>query len=256
VLHYYNALPGANIRPTAHTYKLLMDAYGTIDPIDLPAMEDVFSRLCADPDVRVQGTHWGSLINAHGCVNKDLDKAIQVFDGIASHPSTLKVKFSLPDAVAFEALINVFVTLRRTDLITPYMNRFMASGVHMTAYIANLLIKGYAVAGDLEQARGIFENLVDPLQGVAAPNNHAPHESTPAGRISSNTPVYREPSTWEAMVRAELGNGNRPEAVALLERMQARRFPSAVYSRISGIMLDDSVSPWPAPSFSPPDMSP
>ena len=50
------------------------------------------------------------------------------------------------------------------------------------------------------------------------------------------------------MVRAELGNGNRDEAIALLERMQARQFPAAVYSRISGIMLDDSVSPWSTPS--------
>lgn len=46
------------------------------------------------------------------------------------------------------------------------------------------------------------------------------------------------------MVRAELGHGNRDRAVALLERVQARRFPPAVYNRISGIMLDDSVSPW------------
>lgn len=46
------------------------------------------------------------------------------------------------------------------------------------------------------------------------------------------------------MVRAELGHGNRDEALALLERVRARRFPPAVYHRISGIMLDDSVSPW------------
>lgn len=31
-----------------------------------------------------------------------------------------------------------------------------------------------------------------------------------------------QPSTWEAMVRAELGNGNRDEALALLERVKAR----------------------------------
>ncbi len=65
------------------------------------------------------------------------------------------------------------------------------------------------------------------------------------------------------MVRAELGNGNRDKALDLLERVKARyvsllyliathadvvahcrRFPVAVYHRISGIMLDDSVSPW------------
>ena len=47
------------------------------------------------------------------------------------------------------------------------------------------------------------------------------------------------------MVRAELGNGERDRAVALLQRLQARMFPPAVYQRISGIMLDDAVSPWP-----------
>ena len=46
------------------------------------------------------------------------------------------------------------------------------------------------------------------------------------------------------MVRAELGNGERDRAVALRQRLQARMFPPAVYQRISGIMLDDSVSPW------------
>lgn len=60
------------------------------------------------------------------------------------------------------------------------------------------------------------------------------------------------------MVRAELGNGERDRAVALLQRLQARMFPPAVYQRISGIMLDESVSPWastdaaapPSPSLS------
>lgn len=46
------------------------------------------------------------------------------------------------------------------------------------------------------------------------------------------------------MVRAELGNGERDRAVALLQRLQARMFPPAVYQRISGIMLDESVAPW------------
>lgn len=233
-------------------------------------MEQTFEQLCADKSVLVLGTHWGSLVNAYGCVQKDLDRAIDVFENISSHSSTRKDS-PMPDAVSYEALINVFVTLRRTDLIPVYMDRFQSSGVHMTAYIANLLIKGYAAAGELEKARGVFESLVDPPTGVAAPNNHAPHELKATSLVHPNAPVYREvsfpmlelfygntinssplqPSTWEAMVRAELGNGNRDEAIALLERMQARQFPAAVYSRISGIMLDGSVSPWPAPSLTP-----
>jgi pentatricopeptide repeat protein len=142
----------------------------------------------------VQGSHWAALINAHGCVGKDLDKAIAVFNSIEKHPSTLTSRARLPDAVAFEALINVFVTLRRTDLVPVYLERLQQSGVHMTAYIANLLIRGYAAAGNIEEARKVFESLADPPVGVAAPHNHAPHDSSVPPRISTDEFVYREVS--------------------------------------------------------------
>ena len=209
-------------------------------------MEKVFADLVADSSVTVQGTHWAALINAYGCVHKDLDKALATFDAISTHTSAS----ALPDAVVYEALINTLVTLRRMDLVPAYLDRLHASGVHMTAYIANLLIKGYASVGDLDRARATFEALQDPQEGVAAPHNHAPHQnkqpvpSASASPIPADAPVYREPSTWEAMVRAELGAGERDRAVALLSRLQARMFPPAVYQRISGIMLDDAVAPW------------
>ncbi|KAI0666174.1 hypothetical protein C8Q78DRAFT_1083409 [Trametes maxima] len=260
VLYYYNALREANVQPTAHTYKLLIDAYGSIEPVDLPAMQKVFDDLVADCNVSVQGTHWAALINAWGCVQKDLDQALTIFDSIAAHKSTTSHGSPMPDAVVYEALINSLVTLRRMDLVPTYLQRLRASGVHMTAYIANLLIKGYASVGEIERSREIFESLQDPLEGVAAPHNHAPHQNKPQTitPVPADAPVYREPSTWEAMVRAELGNGERDRAVTLLQRLQARGFPPAVYQRISGIMLDESVSPWastdasspPSPSFS------
>jgi pentatricopeptide repeat protein len=158
-------------------------------------MEKTFAQLVKDTSVNVQGSHWAALINAHGCVGKDLDKAIEVFDSIKKHPSTLRTRARLPDAVVFEALINVFVTLRRTDLVPEYLGRLQQSGVHMTAYIANLLIKGYAAAGNIEEARKVFESLADPPVGVAAPHNHAPHDSSVPPRISPNELVYREVSS-------------------------------------------------------------
>ncbi|KAI0352539.1 hypothetical protein OH77DRAFT_1409036 [Trametes cingulata] len=246
VLHYYNALREAKVQPTAHTYKLLIDAYGCIEPIDLPAMQKVFEDLVADRNVSVQGTHWAALINAWGCVQKDLDQALAIFDSIATHPTTNPHGPPMPDAVVYEALVNTLVTLRRMDLVPTYLERLRTSGVHMTAYIANLLIKGYASVGDIERSREIFESLQDPQEGVAAPHNHVPHQNKPqvASQVPADAPVFREPSTWEAMVRAELGNGERDRALALLQRLQARMFPPAVYQRISGIMLDESVSPW------------
>ncbi|KAI0084208.1 hypothetical protein BDY19DRAFT_1096614 [Irpex rosettiformis] len=240
-LYYYHEMLRTHIAPTAHTYKLLLDAYGTVEPADVGAMEKVFEQLLADHDLTVNGAHWASLIHAYGCVQKDLDKAIAIFESIKDHPSTKRSGAALPDAVAFEALINVFNTVRRTDLIPQYVAKLDQYGIHMTAYVANLLIRGYAMHGDIEQARAVFDSLEDPPEGVAAPNNHAPHNSEQAVSVPANAPVFREPSTWEAMVRAELGNGNRDKALDLLERVKARRFPAAVYHRISGIMLDDSV---------------
>jgi len=112
-----------------------------------------------------------------------LDKAISTFDSIPS-----------PDAVAYESLINVFVTNKQMALAPAYMERLKSSGVHMTAYIANLLIKGYAAIGDIEEARRIFESLVDPPSGVAASGNHVPHEGSHQPILSAQSLSYREVS--------------------------------------------------------------
>ncbi|KAG5653275.1 hypothetical protein H0H81_001339 [Sphagnurus paluster] len=234
-LYFYHELRRANIRPTAYTYKLLMDAYGAIEPVDIAAMERTFEALQKDTSVQIQGNHFASLINAYGCVQKDLDKAIAVFDSIPTFPHAQPA-----DALVFEAMINALVAHRRTDLIPEYIAKMEAGGVHMTAYIANFLIKGYAMVGDVEQARSIFESLQDAPQGMAAPNNHAPHEPSRSPAVDPAAPVYREPSTWEAMIRAELGSGNREGALELLERLRARQYPEAVFNRISGILVDHS----------------
>ena len=196
-----------------------MDAHGSVEPIDLAALQQVWSQLLADPSVKLNGTHFASLINAHGCVLKDVARAIEIFESI---PHT----YNIPrDAVVYEALVNALVANKRTDLVRDFMARMIVDGVHMTAYVANFLIKGWANVGDVEQARVVFESMVDPPTGVAAPGNHAPHEAIGAEGVTGAgvlDPVYREPSTWEAMIRAELGAGNRDKALALLERLRAR----------------------------------
>jgi len=166
-----------------------MDAYGSIEPVDLPAMEKVFYDLQKDTSVPITGAHFASLINAYGCVSKDLDKALSVFESMHTVP-----RAPAPDAVVFEAIINVIVAHKRTELIPVYVNKMNEAGVHMTAYIANFLIKGYANVNDMEQARAVFESLSDPPTGVAAPNNHAPHSPSSSPEIPVMEPVYREVS--------------------------------------------------------------
>lgn len=159
-------------------------------------MQQTFDTMVADRRVEVQGTHWAALINAWGCVRKDLDKAISIFESIQMHPASRNSRTSLPDAVVFEALMNVIVTVRRADLIPAYLEKMQSYGIRMTAYIANLVIKGFAAAGDIEKSREIFESLVDPPEGVAAPGNHASHSeaATSNGLVPTGAPVYREVS--------------------------------------------------------------
>ncbi|KAG8747450.1 hypothetical protein FRC10_001121 [Ceratobasidium sp. 414] len=234
-LDYYQAMLDARVPPSAHTYKLLLDCYGSIEPVDLVSMEDVFTRLQQDRHVSVQGAHWAALINAYGCAAHDLDRALSTFDRIPAHTQ--------PDAVTFEALFNAIVTHHRVDLVPTYLERMANAGVHMTAYIANLLIKGYAAAGQLERARGVFDAMSDPPVGLAAVHNHPGHPHVHGSEgdmvVPVGAPVFREPSTWEAMVRAELGAGEKDHAAALLDRMEDRMFPVAVTSRIRSIMGED-----------------
>jgi len=233
VLEYYGRMREAGVKPSDHTYKLLLDAYGSVQPIDVEGMEKVFQDLLRDRRVTVNGTHWAARINAYGCANRDLNRALQVFSEIS------KTTPGLPDAVCYEALLNVLVTNHRTDLFPEYLDHMAKAGVHMTAYVANLVIKGYATANDIGKAREMFESMSDPAFGVAAPDNHASHEPSETAHSSFNSPVYREPSTWEAMVRAELGSNNKDAALALIERMRLRGYPSAVLNRVNGILHDD-----------------
>jgi hypothetical protein len=151
-------------------------------------MENAFHELQDDMSVELTGAHFASLINAYGCAARDLDKAISVFESMSTVP-----RAPAPDAVVFEAIINVIVAHNRTELLPVYVEKMHQANVHMTAYIANFLIKGHANVGDLARAREIFESLADPPFGIAAPNNHAPHHAaveTP--EVSVMDLVYRE----------------------------------------------------------------
>lgn len=140
-LYYYDQLLAAGVAPTGHTYKLLLDAYGSIGTPDAQSMSDVFDRLVLDKKVTVTGAHWASMINAWGCIQQDLDRATSIFDSIAHHPSTRNSDVPLPDAVVYESLLNAFLANSRPDLCAKYLAQMKERGVRMTAYVANTLIK-------------------------------------------------------------------------------------------------------------------
>lgn len=238
VLHYYNQMIQAGVLPSAHTYKLLLDAYGTLLPVDLAAVHKVFDNLCNDRAVKVQGTHWASLIHAFGGVSGNVEEAVKTFESISTHPTTPPGARIEP--VCWESLFNVFAMHGRLDLLEQYRNRMAEIGVRPTAYCNNMLIKGYAAAGQIDKCREVFDSMSDSLMGVAAPNNH-PTLLTSSGQAkpttTANTDItFREPSTYEAMIRAELACGDRSAARELCDKMEGRIYPLAVTSRIRAIL--------------------
>lgn len=248
-LSYFDAMLRARIAPTAHTYKLLLDAYGTLEPVDMSSVEDVFGRLVNDNKVPVTGVHWSSLINAHAVAGRNLKRAMQVFDSIATHPSTAVARnngTAMPDAICYETMINVLLANERPDLVEQYLHRMQSEHVRPTAYIYNSLIRAHAAMGDIKQAREVFESLSDPQSGVAATGNHALE-----GAAAEHAPVHREPSTFETMIRCELRLSEQGRAEALLARAVQRAFPSAVLAKLEKLTMGEESAPQAAESAFP-----
>lgn len=85
----------------------------------------------------------------------------------------------------------------------------------------------------MDAARAVFESMQDPPSGVAAAGNHPvdrhpkhQHHSSPDTNSASG-PVFREPSTWDTMIRCELAAGENERAVKLMRRVDERAFPDA-----------------------------
>ena len=87
-------------------------------------------------------------------------------------------------------MFNALFANDRVDLVSSYLWRMAVSGAYMTAYIANVLIRGYTAAGDISRAREVFDSLLDPPLSVAAPHNPLCYSGRAVS--PSDAPVFRE----------------------------------------------------------------
>lgn len=209
--------------------QLLLDVYGKVQPVDIEKMEEVIETM-KSRGVELSGNHYSSVIVTRGCAMHDLDGALKVFDSLrgtkrqAASTSLWPMgrmmrgpvapRTALPDVLAYEALLTVLVTHHRIDLMQEYLDKMIQQDhVRPTAYINNLLIKGWASVGDITAAREVFESMLDPAAGAAAPNNHAPHVGINGVQIPNssmiggpNDPVYREVSALLSFLRSCITN--------------------------------------------------
>ncbi|KAJ5653788.1 hypothetical protein N7490_000791 [Penicillium lividum] len=198
VLAYYERMQARNIKPTMHTYKLLVDAHASLEPVDMEAAENVLKSMQAagqQPDA----VHYASLIHAQGCVQHNLPAARKVFDSvIADHRVRLQ-------PCLYQALFEAMVANNRVADTEEIVQGMMQRNIEMTAYIANTLIQGWATEGNVAKAKAIYDSI-----GIKK----------------------REPSTYEAMTRAFLSADNRSSAANIVQEMMSRGYPAAVASKI------------------------
>jgi pentatricopeptide repeat protein len=208
VLAYYERMLSRNIRPTMHTYKLLIDAHASLEPVDMPAAEKVLETIKASRQ-EPEAVHYASLIHAKGCVMRDMESALKVFTSAVSNPK-VHVQPCL-----YQALLESMVANHQVAQTESIVDDMAKRRVEMTAYIANTLIHGWAAEGNLQKASAIYNSI-----GIDK----------------------REPSTYEAMTRAYLAADDHASASRTVQEMLSRGYPSAVAHKIADLVSNGAVT--------------
>lgn len=189
------------VQPTAHTFKLLIDLH-TCCSIDIAAADSVLHMIEACGQ-QVTEHHLSSLLYARGVIMHDLPAAKAFYKNICTSRAVR------PGTAIFQALIESYVANQRcheTPEVLEHMSRY---GVPLTAYMTNSLIRGWA-AQDFGKALGLFD---------AAYRN---------GKT--------EPSSYEAIIRACIYNGELQTASNILAMMQAASYPQPVVAKVHALL--------------------
>lgn len=202
VLAYYERMRSKGIEPTVHTFKLLIDTHATLEPINMPAAEQVLEDMKAS-NVQPEAVHYASLIHAKGCVQHDIAGARTLFDSVIAEG---KIR---PQPCLYQALFESLNATHRVPESEPLLQDMTARRVEFTPYIANALIHGWTLEKNVAKAKEAFDRV-------------------PMGR--------REPSTYEAMVRAYLAAEDRPAAKGVVREALGRGYPSAVAGKIAELV--------------------
>lgn len=198
VLALFERMQKSGIQPTNHTYKLLVDTYATLEPVNMTAAEAVLDMIRCTGQ-KPEAVHYSSLIHAKGCVAHDMAGAKQVFD------SVLADKSISTQACLYQALFESMVANHRVADSESLLVDMALRHVQMTPYIANTLIHGWANEKNIAKSEAIYASVG--------------HEK-------------REPSTYESMTRAYLAVEDRNAAKGVVSEMLSRGYPAAVSSKI------------------------
>ncbi|EEB06826.1 PPR repeat protein [Schizosaccharomyces japonicus yFS275] len=207
-LQYHNRLCIAGIKPSSHTFKLLMDAYGTLKPIDIASVGTIF-ELMRRLNTPVLAMHYSACIHIQGIVLSDIKAATECYNEALEKA---RAKELVLDANFFQSQIESLVENEQLDNAISVVKDMEKFGVKLNAYIVNALIKGFSKVGNLERARFYFDLL------------------------ETRGTTRKEPSTYENMVRAYLYFDKAMEALEVVSQLKRKRYPGPVVNKISSLV--------------------
>lgn len=211
-LEYFSELRRRHIKPSAHTYKLLMEAYSVIAPYDMPTAHRMLSEMERRDHIRPQATHYATLIYSYGTLQRDVQSADRLFQD-------MEAKQVAKDEVVYQAMLDTLVSndqLERAEKLYQQMQATIQKS--SSPYIENVFIRGYGQKGLLEKAKAMFSAMAD-------------------DKIDQQKEVViREPSTYEAMVRAYVDNNKMVDAKQIFDLMVQREFPEKVTALVAELI--------------------
>lgn len=216
VLEYFSELRRRHIKPSPHSYKLLMEAYTHIAPYDMPMAHKLLSDMTRCDRLRPQATHYATLIYSYGILQRDVQSAERVF--IEMKKSNIH-----PDEAVYQAMIDTLISNDALEKAEAVYYQEMQKDTQLqksgSPYIENLFIRGYGEKSQLEKAEKIFAAMSD-------------------DKTQHHVCVIREPSTFEAMIRAYLLNDQLDKAKMVLDKMVKRDFPPKVIGVVADLVLE------------------
>lgn len=205
--YYWEKLRARAIPPTAHSYRLLIEAHGNIEPVDPVSAEAVIGLMQANR-VRVESIHHAAIIHMYGVTLNDLPAAKRYFENCRRRSVTVV------DDVLYQSIIEAYVRANDTAGMERLLAEMKKRDVPLNAYIVNLAIRGYGEINQIEPARLLFDQL--PSQGAGTRG--------------------KEPSTYEALIRAYNDAAQPEKGAEVLQLMRHQRYPDAVVNRAAQLV--------------------
>lgn len=209
-LEYYHLSQQYHLKPTAHTYRLLMELYANIPPYDMPTAHRFLTEMSKRHGLQPGPEHYATLIQSYGCLHRDVASAVACYNELRK--TEIKV-----DRTVYQAMLSTYIENNDMPAAENLYQEMINSGTSSWAYIENLLITGYGAQGNLAKVEEVWERMTDKKDGPLD--------------------MVREPSTYEAMVKAYLANDQPEKAAKIVEHMKTcRDFPQRVVDGVASLL--------------------